>query len=539
MQPRATCPPLLRNTVSTARHAWTVLDTAFGNGRDFLAYCSTWRSDAQRSHMLHYVGLLQTQHQTAWEPELAALLEDMGPGFQRFVLDEGRISLTLCIGSTNTMLTEQRMQADWVTLNTQTTYWDLWTLKALARCCRRGAVVHITGEAPLAQLAWKEAGFTSFVEPNQGLNRLRFDPPWNVLKRGSPLKESPLGPDSCVVIGAGLAGASVAHALAVRGWQVTVLDSHASPAGGASGLPVGLVGPHVTADDSTRSRLSRNGSRLMLQYAANLLCPGLQWERTGVLERRPEGDLWHQHAGWIQPESLVLGWLKHTNIRFHGNACVSTLQRKNSEWELLDSQGGPLAQARHVVFANAMGCQNLLASLSPDLLRQLAQLQALHGTLSSGKAVASAFTDSPINGNGSYVANIPTHAGARWFAGATFETDAIRLADVQAQHLANHERLRQLLPNVGLVLEKAFVSGKVTAWTGTRCVSHDRMPLAGPLETHHAPTLWINAAMGARGLSFSALCAHWVVAQMCDEPWPVEASLAQGLNVQRQQRKRA
>ncbi|MCC2676506.1 MAG: mnmC, partial [Ramlibacter sp.] len=42
----------------------------------------------------------------------------------------------------------------------------------------------------------------------------------------------------CVVVGGGLAGASVAASLARRGWQVTVLDADAKPAAGASGLPV-------------------------------------------------------------------------------------------------------------------------------------------------------------------------------------------------------------------------------------------------------------------------------------------------------------
>jgi tRNA 5-methylaminomethyl-2-thiouridine biosynthesis bifunctional protein len=347
-----------------------------------------------------------------------------------------------------------------------------------------------------------------------------------------------------LVVGAGLAGASVAHALAVRGWQVTVLDKHPTPAGGASGLPVGLVVPHVSADDSARSRMSRNGSRLMLQYAANLLRRGCQWERTGVQERRAEGDVWHKHAGWIQPESLVQAWLAHANIRFVGRANVQTLRRDGGHWTLFNARGETLAQARHVVFANAMGCQTLLQSLStnralePDLVHKLALLQALHGTLSSGDSVAAAHTDSPANGSGSYVPDIPTQTGLRWFAGATFETDANRLLDVNAQHLANHQRLQALRPGVGAALKPFFDHGKVTAWTGTRCVSHDRLPLVGALESGHQPTLWISAALGARGLSFSALCAQWLVANMCSEPWPTEASLAQSVNVQRQRRQR-
>jgi tRNA 5-methylaminomethyl-2-thiouridine biosynthesis bifunctional protein len=530
--------------MQAARPAWTVLDTAFGNGSNFLARCAAWRADTSRSHMLHYVGLLQVQHQTAWAPELGALLEDIGAGFHRFTFDQGRISLTLCIGPTKSMLTEQRMQADWVALDTVTTSWDLWALKALARCCKRGAVLDLVCGATPSQHLCNEVGFEITSNGNQASPQLCFNPPWNILKRGAPLPDAEVGPGSCVVVGAGMAGASVAHALAVRGWQVTVLDDHPTPAGGASGLPVGLVVPHVSADDSARSRMSRNGSRLMLQYAAGLLQRGRHWERTGVQERRPEGDLWHKHAGWIQPESLVHAWLAHANIRFVGQASVRTLRHDVGQWTLFNASGEPLAQARHVVLANAMGCQTLLRSLSTevalehDFTHKLALLQALHGTLSGGNSVAAARTESPANGSGSYVSDIPMPTGLRWFAGATFETDASRLLDVHGQHLANHERLKALLPEVGAALKPFFDCGDVTAWTGTRCVSHDRLPLVGALESGHQPTLWISAAMGARGLSFSALCAQWLVANMCLEPWPIEASLAQSINVQRQRRLR-
>jgi tRNA 5-methylaminomethyl-2-thiouridine biosynthesis bifunctional protein len=531
-----------------ARPAWTVLDTAFGNGNNFLARCAAWRADSARSPMLHYVGLLQVQHQTTWAQELGAVLEDIGSGFHRLTFDEGRISLTLCIGPTKSMLIEQRMQADWVVLDAQSTAWDIWTLKALARCCKRGAFLEVVRGAPPAKEICKEAGFESYQGEDNGVDhanaRLCFNPPWNILKRGAPLRDDTVVASSCVVIGAGLAGASVAHALAVRGWQVTVLDSQPAPASGASGLPVGLVVPHVSADDSARSRMSRNGSRLMLQTAANMLQRGQQWDRTGVLERRPEGDLWHKHAGWIQPESLVRAWLAHARIRFVGNANVQMLRRNDGHWTLFNARGDTLAQASHVVFANAMGCQTLLQSLSPDIALEhdlgpkLALLQALHGTISSGDAVAAAHTDAPVNGSGSYVSDTPAGAGLKWFAGATFETDANRLLDVSGQHLANFERLQALRPEVGAALKPVFDKGDVTAWTGTRCVSHDRLPLVGPLESSHKPTLWISAAMGARGLSFSALCAQWLVANMCEEPSPLEASLAQGLNVQRQRRQR-
>jgi tRNA 5-methylaminomethyl-2-thiouridine biosynthesis bifunctional protein len=360
------------------------------------------------------------------------------------------------------------------------------------------------------------------------------------------------GPARCAIIGAGLAGASVAHALATRGWQVTVLDSHPNPAGGASGLPVGLVVPHVSADDSPRSRMSRSGTRLMLQHARQLLAEGKEWAPSGVRElaESSSSDLWHPMAGWIKPGCLVRAWLRHPGIRFAGPAVVTALHCHEGLWTLQDDAGHTLAIAEHVVLANGFGCQTLLQTLAsvnnlaPDVLAKTAAMQEVHGTLSIGKcpegsATMADWPATPVNGNGSFIPSVPDETGLQWYAGSTFENDRAVATDLPAQHLANQLRLKALLPHVERMLASAFEAGAVETWTGTRCVTHDRLPLVGPLQANAVNSLWICAGMGARGLSFSGLCAELLVAQMQGEPLPIEASLAKGLSAQRVRRKRS
>jgi tRNA 5-methylaminomethyl-2-thiouridine biosynthesis bifunctional protein len=60
--------------------------------------------------------------------------------------------------------------------------------------------------------------------------------------------------------------------------------------------------------------------------------------------------------------------------------------------------------------------------------------------------------------------------------------------------------------------------------------------LVGPLEKTVSPSLWICVGMGARGLSFSALCAELLVAQLGGEPLPVESKLAKLLTTNRMHR---
>jgi tRNA 5-methylaminomethyl-2-thiouridine biosynthesis bifunctional protein len=276
----------------------------------------------------------------------------------------------------------------------------------------------------------------------------------------------------------------------------------------------------------------------MMAQATQLLREGEDWAPSGVLEQRstPLEPLWHAQAAWIKPANLVQAWLKHPAIRFHGNTRVHALQQAAAVWALQSADGQRLASATHVVFANAFGCQAILSGVGIDV-----SLQKVHGTLSHGpqsQLEADVCPVAPVNGNGSFVHSIPGTHGLQWYAGASFETDPGCIADTPSQHIANYQRLRDLLPSVAETLSGAFEKNEVAAWTGTRCVTRDRMPMVGPLHQEAANTLWISAGMGSRGLTFSALCAELLAAQMCAEPLPVEFSLVRSLHVNRIGRKR-
>ncbi len=556
--------------------AWRVLDTNFHQGKRFLEAWQTWLADAKRPRLLHYVALcelppsgdaiLQAAAITFASSELHELAQELaqeclslGTGFQRISLNEGRVLLTLCVGETQALLREQQFAADCVV-------WDApefvseshrWALKALARCCRRGTQL-VTAQAPsTTQAAWLLQ--TGFETAHNGVsNQWTYNPAWALKTTRHPdlaraLKAPP--PSDCVVIGAGLAGASVASALARRGWQVQVLDAAATPAAGASSLPVGLVVPHVSADDNPRSQLSRSGIRMSLQQAKTLLTSGQDWALSGVLEHRELGvsTLWHARAGWIKPAQLVQTWLAQPGIRFVPHAPVARLRREADVWLLHNAAGQVLARAKHVIFANAWGAQALLDDLrmtAPELAPSLARLPALQGIRGvmswgmQGPEQTSALPAFPVNGLGSLICNIPMghrtgHATENatnllaWYAGATYETGELINAPLSAHHQTNLQKLRTLLPEAAQVLAPAFATGEAQAWQGTRCVTPDRLPVVGPMEASASPSLWISAALGSRGLSYAVLCAELLAAQMGGEPWPLPASLARHLSALR------
>jgi tRNA 5-methylaminomethyl-2-thiouridine biosynthesis bifunctional protein len=584
---------------------WTLVDTHFDHGLAFLDLWRCWRAHASRPRLLHCVGLLsvrdaaelatrlqQPSHHSAELVALASSLGQqaygLGAGFHRIRLDGGLVSLTLCVGEAAHNLAQLDLRADTVWAQAPEPGWDKWALKALARCCQRGTQLAFTGAGLPAPALLLDAGFVADSDAGWQTLHARYDPRWPLRANQHTTPSGARQPGRCAVIGAGIAGASVARALALRGWQVDVYDSQPTPAGGAAGLPVGLVVPHHSSDDSARSRMSRAGTRLTLQHARELLTLGQDWQPGGVLElsieetdladveaevlshatpqRAPTGwssrrkwehaqGLWHPFAAWIKPARLVQGWLDQAGIAFHGATTVHSLQRLGQQWLLHNVQGDEVGRANLVVFANALGCAELVQRLAaatppdcawiPDALEKLQRLQAMQGTLSLGPCPAPGMTGAsalpafPVNGHGSFVSGVPTAQGLRWYAGSTFQTDPALHADLAREHAINLTKLQSLLPKVADLLAPQFANHQVQAWQGTRCISHDRLPLVGPLDDAAQPSLWLCAAMGARGLSFSALCAELLAAELGGEPLPIESPLAKALSTRRLRRKKA
>jgi tRNA 5-methylaminomethyl-2-thiouridine biosynthesis bifunctional protein len=559
---------------------WRILETGFGLGLNFLTTWQAWRSDANRPRMLHFVsveahpvGAGDLLRAAEAYPEFASLARELVtqwhgllPGFHRLAFDEGRVLLTLCIGDVQAMLRAQRFEADSLFLDgfspqQNPAMWAAETLKAVSRFARQG-----TGLATwtCARAVWDALSQNGFqLERRPGLPPRRdglggvFAPAWTVRRRG-PAPARIEAPGRCAVIGAGLAGTAVAASLARRGWQVTVLDAASRPASGASGLPVGVLAPHVSPDDALLSRLTRAGIRATWRELQRLLEEGRDWRASGVLERRSEGDtrvpagwsdsgpneswpasaeqleaaglpagaaaLWHARAGWVRPSRLIEAWLRQPGVEFRGNAAVARLARNTDGWQLFDAADRLLIAADRVVIAAGFESGRFAPGLP---------LQPVRGQVAWGHANDRALPATPLNGDGHLIAHVPDADGAPlWLAGATFERDSTDLAPNAADSASNRDRLARLHPIAAAALAPVFERGEVNAWVGVRCASGDRRPLVGPLDEDTAG-LWACTALGSRGLSFAALCAELLAAQWHGEPLPLPATLAKALGTQR------
>lgn len=523
----------------------TVLCTEWANGCGAAALLQA-HAEPAGSLSTHVVALVETlpvapvpAQAAPWATRLNAELAHVCEvGLHTVVVEPGRLQLTLVVGSFARSLSELRLQAECIVLPDAS--WAaragaLATAKALTRCARRGARLQCHAGASTQELSalLRDTGWAE-GPPDQWT----WSPPWTVKTTREPWRAWARPAGTCAVVGAGIAGAAVAAALARRGWQVVVLDAAAAPAAGASGLPVGLAAPYATADDSPLARLTRSGVRHLLQYAQQFLVPGQDWHHSGAHEFDLEGvSQWQAQACWVKPAALARAWLATPGVRFCGAADVAALRPGRIAWDVCDAAGAVLASADRVVLANAAGVTALLQNSSA--LREAGAgrgwpaTHAVRGLVSWGRhdrEELRPFPAVPVHGHGSLIAHVPFDDGARWFVGASYQPVSAREAEWpdDKNHGANALRLEKLAPDVFAALAGELEAGALKAWKGQRFVTADRLPLLGPVAPT-VPDVWTCAGFGSRGLSLVAVCAELLAAQWAFEPWPVEASLAQAM----------
>ena len=462
-------PALTACRLGTAPRAWAHLDhwtLRLPDGEWGLALLTTWamwQHDPHAPQRLHWLARTQEPPLTQdWErlgqdwPHLKHLAQACAqacwgllPGLHRLAWADGRVQLSLWVGESAAC---QR-------------WWDQTPHQ-------------VWGQPPTL------SGSTSTADRGR--------------PNGAPRR-------AALVLGGGLAGASAARALATHGFEVTVLDAGPTPAHGASGLPVGLMTPHVSGDDNPLSRLTRAGLRQVLAHARAHLQAGEDWSPSGLLERRLSGKarrgrwplswvvptesdafqlmgaaqdwfapasdaqhlsaglpppepgfglepkgIWHTHAGWMKPARLVASLLDHPHIHWCGNTRVVSLQPGTTPgtWVAVDEQGHP-HPAEQVVIALGPSSLGLLAPLLPNAHWPL---EPLRGQVTGGpmaSAMASLLPPHPVNGLGSLISQVPMgDDGPMWWYGSTYDhsrQEAVCLAADQATNLA---QLQSLLPQL-------------------------------------------------------------------------------------------
>jgi len=265
------------------RERFTVCETGFGLGLSFLTLWRTWRDDPRRSRRLHVVSveahpfsredladLLRNRLPADWSGMAAELLErwpPLLPGLHRLDLDGGAVTLTLAFGMAEQVVPQLVLRADAFFLDgfdpaVNPGMWSETLMRALARLAAPDATAATWTSAGAVRRALQGVGFEVERRPGFGGKRhmtaARFAPRFE--RRHAPAEPLSFAERHAVVVGAGIAGAGVAHALSLRGWRVTVFDPGGGGAAHGAGHLAAALTPLLARDDSPRARLTRAGA---------------------------------------------------------------------------------------------------------------------------------------------------------------------------------------------------------------------------------------------------------------------------------------
>ena len=591
----------------THQRPFVIGESGFGTGLNMLCAWACCEVHAPPQARLHLVSterfplsrddLAQTLR--AW-PELATHAEQLisqwpepVAGVHRLLLDE-RVTLDLHFGDAaeRLALLEGRVDAWFLDGFAPAKNPEMWRpelFAALAAASRPGATFATFTCAGVVKRGLAEVGFAWRKAPGYGRKREMLKgeitlPPPNERRQTTPWFIPPeiQIPQHVAVIGAGIAGASAAAALARRGIAVTLIDRFDRARLESTHLQ-GALYVKLAADTNLQSRFYLAGLLYSRRWLAQLDPRHTLWQPSGVLqlgmnekEQARQASFLANHAlpesvvrgldstatrtaagievdtpaldypdaGWVKPVELCAQLATTPGVTFQQGE-VKALRAAAPGWTLTLASGTTI-EADQVVIASAseaVGYAETAALPLQPVRGQVSQLTLPADAPPLGRVVCA----------GGYVP--PAVDGVLNF-GATFHPGDIDPREREADHAANLAELERGMPALFTALRNAgaeLTPEQLTGRTGIRAASPDKTPYAGPVPDveawrsdyaalvkdatripdtpgRHHPGLWISTAHGSRGLSSAPLCAEVIASRICDEPLPLEWPLVDHLH---------
>jgi tRNA 5-methylaminomethyl-2-thiouridine biosynthesis bifunctional protein len=245
------------------QHRFTILETGFGTGLNFLAAWQAFLETAPADAVLDFISIEKYPLAPAeiraalapWRGELGPLLGQLlaryplrVPGFHRLLL--GRARLTLVFDDVNAALPQLDIPGgvdawflDGFAPAKNPDMWGAALYREMARLSAPGARAASFTAAGLVRRGLAEAGFA--VEKARGFGRKRD----MTIARfpGARPQRSAAAPKCVAVIGGGLAGTACAAQLLAQGARPVIFEKAPHLAAGASGNPLGLFNPRLSA----------------------------------------------------------------------------------------------------------------------------------------------------------------------------------------------------------------------------------------------------------------------------------------------------
>jgi len=593
--------------------AFVIAETGFGTGLNFLLTWSLWKKYSPPQTKLHYISCEKyplkrqdlTQCLTLWpelQQEAQALLSSypvLTPGFHFMQFEKDRVSLTLMLGDVLNCFEElllcgepaleKRLREVYVdawfldgfspTKNPQ--MWSEALFSTMSLLSKPKTTVATYTAAGIVKQGLRAVGFNVDKKKGHGLKKdmvvgefvqftarhTKRHTPWSV---SIPKK---IKSKHALVLGAGLAGCFTAHALAHRGWSVTLLDANNSLAEGASGISQALLYPKVTRYRSPLNTFMLTAYLFAYRTYKNLLTQWPVGELLGILQLAynekeaysqkhltewlacypelgrlvtPEETsvlagidimspgLYIDKSGWLDCPLLCQYLATAAQVELISNTTIDVLRYEDAEWHVNEYS------AEVLVIANGEQATMFQQTKHIPLKKIRGQMTWINNRGSSSAMKIPVCADIHI---------LPARKG-RHLLGATYHSDN---SDLECYESDDQRNLSKLSTISTAVDWSKKVSGH---WSGIRAATPDYLPLVGPVAkaeaflqcyqglmsnakrwipeaTDYYPGLYLCAGFGSRGLTTIPLSAEWLAALINKEPSMLPRTMIESISPSR------
>ncbi|MDH5472933.1 MAG: bifunctional tRNA (5-methylaminomethyl-2-thiouridine)(34)-methyltransferase MnmD/FAD-dependent 5-carboxymethylaminomethyl-2-thiouridine(34) oxidoreductase MnmC [Gammaproteobacteria bacterium] len=569
---------------------FVIAETGFGTGLNFLITLRHWLDSAPLHARLYYFSVEKyplsrtdlLQALSVWDDyqdlvdQLLAVYPPAVNGFHPMRFCQQRVTLVLMLGDVETLLSQMNASVDAWYLDgfAPGKNPDMWSKQVFQQIAAhshpdtRFSTYTAVGDV---RRGLRDCGFdvsrvAGFGEKREMLTGVMTAPqrPKTTMPWFYPPHEKSKA-KRVAVVGAGIAGVMTAWSLANRGWQVMLIEKHASLAQEGSGNPLGVLMPRITLDQSVEGEFYASAFFVMVNLLNQIkrADDSFSWQQQGVLQlasserikkqiqkidlpddyvcavsAQQASDicgldiateaLYFKQAGWFRPEDLCqrLLAMQVGNIQLHSHTEVTRLSHDQSDWQIMCADH-KVFNVDAVVLATASQVSDFQQTEFLELQTARGQISYLPSVQQSRKLKCAVCYDGYI---------LPS-TDEQHVVGATFEPDISSLEMSLDGHVKNLESCNQWMNNLFPNIDITAVQGR----TGLRATTTDRMPIVGAVpdlefyqaeyhdlykgraenvypEARYLPGLYVNVGHGARGLTSSLLCAEIIAAELNAEP---------------------
>ena len=603
---------------SLKKNAFVIAETGFGTGLNFLCAWQDFLAEAPSDKQLHFISvekypltkgmlidaLKMWPSLSHFSQQLIEAYPEICHGMHRVELEQGKIQLTLWFGEA---------EEGFAALNADVDAWfldgfapsknpEMWTdnlFKHIHRLSHQGTTCATFTAAGIVRRGLQSVGFdvkkvkgfgqkremvvAELKQPTAALSeRMSQGQSWFNLRQEKQTEVTHV-----LVVGAGLAGANTAYALASQGINVTVWEQGDHIACGASGNPQGMLYPKLASQDTPVNRFYLSAYLHATRLYSILDKQKAFWDQCGLIQipknekeserfeklinekRYPEtilraaedndreGSLLLPLSGWVVLTQLCESLLSHKNIKVSLNTRLESLSQIHSasqpiSWEAISSN--QQACFSHVVLCTANDTEAL--DVAPNTPAHPIRGQVSFIDIEKAQAACKAIgeSDYKIDINKvlcefGYVS--PSINGLLHF-GSTYD---LKDHDDQVRD-EDHKRNLAILERLLLLPKGTFDSKECGGRVSYRCAVPDYTPIVGPVQSDKVcqqayaalsknakwrsdkviepiNQLYMNIGHGSRGLISTPLSGSYIASLILGTPSPLEQDISHKLHPSR------